>query len=582
NEAHLGYEDFKWNPHSKSTTPFIKYVASPPPSNWIGNANDVLFVGGSPDAQYRAQKGLFAQDDLTYSGKAGHVMKGGFKVKDLTFDLSGTSRSVDIVRTIIDSTTGLPYYDASTGNCLPSAPTVPAQPIADTPDKSLQCEISRALPAAGVKFKDKQFGIYFQDDWQVNKQLELNLGVRWDYEDNALNNDYVTPADRVAALFQLEPVDANGFSTRGWPVLPGTDFPVTPGQTYDQSLAKGGINIRDYISTGSSRKAFKGAIQPRLGFSYDIKGDKASVVFGGWGRAYDRTMANHALDEAQKNAQPNGEIWLIKNDHKMPYTDQFALGLRQAVGMWNGEIGYTNSHAYNQFNWFGGNRDPLGGWAHQSPLDPLWNGPPGFGTLILGDFVSQAKTQTLYLKADKPYTKESGWSVSATYTYSDAKTTNKEWTNDIFNWTYGRSTSGWNPSKDVERHRIVVAGLTDGLLPYGFLMSGKVTLGSGLPRRLTDCSKGFDQCVSVKGDSTAFRQVDFGIAKDVAFGIGRFTLRADVLNLFNTVNYGGFDDWVGGPGNPQNYLGGDNANLGKPNSLAGPMRTLKLSMRYVF
>src|ERR1700704_3931059 len=109
--------------------------------------------------------------------------------------------------------------------------------------------------------RTKQFGIYIQDDWAVTKQLELNLGVRWDYETNALNNDYVTPADRAAALFSLEPRDPlTGLSTgRGAPP-PG--IPVAAGRTYDQSLAKGGVNIRDYIATGSNRKALTGAIQP--------------------------------------------------------------------------------------------------------------------------------------------------------------------------------------------------------------------------------------------------------------------------------------------------------------------------------
>jgi hypothetical protein len=56
----------------------------------------------------------------------------------------------------------------------------------------------------------------------------------------------------------------------------------------------------------------------------------------------------------------------------------------------------------------------------------------------------------------------------------------------------------------------------------------------------------------------------------------------DVLNLFNTINYGSYDDWGGGPGNPQNYLGGDNKNLGVPGGVSGPMRTVKFSARYAF
>lgn len=535
NEARIGYEKYTWNPHSNATTPYIKYQVSP--SNTDNNVVDVIIVGGSPNNQFREQSGLLFQDDLTYTGKSGHTMKAGFKVKHITYDLSGTALAVDKRIERIDTVTGLPSL----------------------------IRVETAIPASGVEFSNNQYGVYLQDDWQASEKLLLNLGMRYDYEDNMLNDSYATPADRVALFGQQDP-------RAGAPA----------GQTYAQSLAKGGINIADYISTGNSRKAFKKAFAPRLGLSYDIKGDRASVLFAGWGRAYDRTIANHALDEAQKNAQSKGEIWMIKNDHKMAYTDQWSFGLRQALGIWNGEAGYTNSRSRNQFNWFGGNRDPQGGWGDASPIDPYWGSVSGYGTLILGDFISQAKTESAYLKMDKPYTKASTWSLGATYTYSRGETTNKEWTNDIFNWTHGRYASAWNPSTDVERHRLVVAGVSDGWLPWGLMLSGKVTVGSGLPYRMTNCSNGFTQCVSAKGDGDAFHQVDVGLSKEVGFRFGRVSLRADVLNLFNSINYGGYDGWVGGPGNPQNRLGGDNINLGKPNSMGGQMRTLKFSARYAF
>jgi hypothetical protein len=536
NEARVGYEMFQWNPHAKLSTPYVKYVVSP--SNTDNNTVDVLFTGGSPDAQDRKQRGFSFQDDLTWTGLAGHTVKGGVKAKRVDFDLFGTPRAVDIRRELIDTRTGTTRV----------------------------INFDPALAPVGVSYSDNQFGAYLQDDWRVNNKLELNYGLRWDYENNMLNNGYATPADRVAIFGKQDP-------RAGAPA----------GQTYAQSLAKGGVNINDYISNGTGRKAFKNAYQPRVGFSYDLNGDQNTVIFGGAGRAYDRTMANNALDELQHNAQPAGEIWLIRNELKQPYTDQFSLGVRQAVSIWNTEIGYIRSHSYNQFNWFGGNRDPQGGWGTQSPIDPLWGSVPPYGTLILGDFISQAKTESVYLKADKPFSTKSGWGLSATYTYSDGQITNKEWTNDIFNWTYGKSSAGWNPSTNVEKHRVVVAGLTDRVLPWGIMVSTKLTYGSGLPYRITDCSDGWDKCVSTRGDGGPFRQVDLALAKDVSVGFGKVSLRMDVLNLFNTINYGGYDAWGGGPATPaQNYLGGDNKNLGVPGNVSGPMRTVKFTARYAF
>jgi hypothetical protein len=536
NEARVGYEMYEWNPHSKLNTPYIKYQVSP--SNTPNNVADVLFAGGSPDAQDRKQSGISFQDDLTWTGAPGHTVKGGVKLKRASFDLSGTSKSVDTIYELIDNKTG----------------------------QTSVIRTDAALAPLPVSFKDNQFGLYLQDDWRPMDKLELNLGLRWDYEDNMLNESYVTPADRAAIFGKQDPRDG-----------------APAGQTYAQSLAKGGVNIYDYVSTGDSRKKFKGAFQPRVGFSYDVNGDRNSVVFGGFGRAYDRAVANYALDELQHNAQPGGEIWMIKNDHKMAYTDQFSLGLRQAMGIWNTEAGFIKSHAYNQFNWFGGNRDPKGGWGTQSPIDPLWGSMPGYGNLILGDFITQTVTESVYLKADKPYSMATGWGLSATYTLSNGETTNKEWTNDIFNWTYGKSSAGFNPSTNVERHRFVLAGLTDRILPWGLMLSTKATYGSGLPYRITDCSAGWSACVSREGNGGPFRQVDLAVSKSVGVGFGKAELRMDVLNLFNTINYAAYDAWGGGPSTPaQNYLGGDNSHLGVAGGVAGPMRTVKFTARYAF
>ncbi|MFO1225986.1 TonB-dependent receptor domain-containing protein [Roseateles sp.] len=561
-EARAGYEDYHWNPRSAATTAFVKYKVSTANPPRLDASQDVLFTGGSPDAQDRRQKGVFISEELSYTGLRGHVIKGGAKLKSMKYELGGTSRSVDIVETLIDRVTGNPYY--SGGSCTGTN-------ISNGGANSDQCKIDRALPSADANFSNRQLGLFIQDDWAIDKQLELNLGVRWDYESNMLNNGYATPADRVAALRA-----ADG---ERWGIKPPS------GQTYAQSLALGGVNIDDYISTGNSRKAFKGAIAPRLGFSYDVTGDRNTVVFGGWGRSYDRTMANHALDELQKNKQSGGEIWLIRNDFKLPYADQLSVGVRQAVGDWNVEAAYSRVTARNQFIWFGGNRDPKGGWATQSPIDPLWGGPNGFGTLILGDFVGATRTDSLFLKGEKPYTTASGWTASVAYTYADAQTTHKEWDSNIFDWTYGRSTHGWNPSKLVDRHRVVGAFMID-KLPWGMQFSTKATWASGLPRRITSCAAGWDKCVYVKGDAPSYRQVDIGLAKELSLGAHhKFTLRADVLNLFKNTNYGGFDDWGGGPvgGNdPKNAVGGDNLNLGKPNSTTGDPRVVRIAVHYKF
>jgi len=559
NEARVGWERAQWNPQSDATAPLIHYKYSP--TNNLNNVQDIIADGGSPNAQDRRQSGVYVKDDLSFTGLAGHVFKGGLQIKSMKYDLRGTANRVATIDTVVNATTGQPYFSGTT--CTGTG-------LSSNGLTSDQCRITLAIPSASALLDNKQYGLYLQDDWKLTKQLELNLGVRWDYENNMLNNDYVTPADRVAAL---KGVDGRTIG----------NITAPAGQTYAQSLAKGGINIDDYISTGNSRSPYKKAFAPRLGASYDIFGDKASVLYGGWGRSYDRKMANNSLDELQKNASPNGEIWLIKNDYKMPFADQISIGLRQAVGSWNVDVALSNIHAKNQFIWFGGNRDPNGGYGTQSSIDPLWGGPNGFGTLVLGDFVGETKSSSLYLSLDKPYTQASGWSMTVAYTYTNAKTKDRDWNDaDVFDWTYGKSTHGWNPNKDTEKQRLVIGGLID-RLPWGMQLSGKLTYGSGMPRQITDCHLGFDKCAYVEQTGDSFKQLDMALAKNFRVYGGDLQVRIDVLNLFNAANWGYYNDWGGGPtSTPSNSVGGDNPDLGKRTGVRGPMRQFKLGASYSF
>ena len=67
-------------------------------------------------------------------------------------------------------------------------------------DFTFPAEARLGLGNGTVRGSNTQVGLYAQDDWDVTDRLQLNLGVRWDYETNGTNNDYVTPANAAAAL----------------------------------------------------------------------------------------------------------------------------------------------------------------------------------------------------------------------------------------------------------------------------------------------------------------------------------------------------------------------------------------------
>lgn len=451
------------------------------PSN---NQNQLIVqTGNSPLAeQDKGQKGPAIQDDLTFNDlewHGDHVVKMGVKYKlvDLTAQDSGDSNA-------------LFSYAVTPGAGTESIPfrVIFGSPV---PGKS-----------PSITTSDRQFGAYIQDDWDVDDHLTLNLGLRWDYDKTPSYLNYVTPANVIAAFNSQDP-----------------NAPA--GQTYAQSLAKGGVDVNDYISTGHNRHAQKNEWQPRFGFSYDINGDERHVIFGGVGRSYDRNLYEALQVEQTKSilSQPQlffntpeesckvgvnscyawdpsylsipvlqslvggstagKEVDLINNNLKTPYSDQISLGMRNQVGEWNTSVTLVSIRSFDGLVYTLGNRYPDGSFW-QKGSQPWGNGIPGFGSLIIGNNGLTTKTKQILLEADKPYTPESHWGATIAYTYSDALQNNDN--NDPTDqYAFDFPTIGDYPftGSGVARHRLVATATMDG--PWGLVFGGKLTLSTPIP-----------------------------------------------------------------------------------------------------
>jgi outer membrane receptor protein involved in Fe transport len=551
------------------------------------NNQTILDTGpASPLAtQIKGQQGPGLQDDFTFSELhwlGDHTVKTGAKFQSLKL-VAADAEDVN------------PQF---TYNVTPAGTA------------ALPYEAQFTNPVAGLnptaRAKDDQFGLYLQDDWVQNEHLTWNVGARWDYEKNLGYLDFVTPANVVAALNGPDPNAQTLF----------------PGQTYAQTLAKGGININDYISTGHNRSAYTGEFQPRLGFAVDLNADQRHVVFGGYGRSYDRDLYENLQLEVTKEAlpyysvyfpnaggttPPNGcfgapcvawnpayltglsnlqsligssnkgaEVDMINNNLKVPYSDQFSIGMRNTVGEWNTSASIARVISKDGFVFSLGNRYPNG--AFFTGGGQPWGDPvPGFGNLIIGSNGIETKATQVLLSAEKPFTPESHWGATFAYTYTDA-IQNRDITQTYAFDEENIAKYPFITSNAAPRHRIVGTGSFGA--PWGFIFATKLTLATPIPVDDIACfgltystGSGCTPISATPKNFFGYRTIDLQVTKNFQISTyGLVFVRLDGLNVFNWANYANTNNNWGANGVPNpnpvpfNYTGNVN----------GVPRTLKL------
>ena len=594
NDFRLSYEDASWAPSPQSFGNGSIFE--------LGTQGQIVAFGGGPGFQDKGQEGWTIQNDFTWVGTENHTVKGGIKLKFVTLNtLQLNFFNPQYNYNVLFDPANPP---------VPGAPVVPGLPangiFNDSIPYRLQFGANTGLGEPTVSSDNFQFGIYIQDDWEVNDRLTLNLGIRWDYEETPAYLDYVHDPRVVAA------------------VQPG-NYPNLIGANYD---------INNFISTGDNREPFKGAIQPRIGFSYFIDEDGRFILYGGYGRSYDRNQFDFLQQEIiqgtfstrtfrfQNAGDPAGEctrsatcvpfnpiflteagrqqllagtpggtggfeLRFIDNDLKVPYSDQFSIGLRGQFDLWETEIGYRRIQSRDGFAYLLGNRRPGGLFfpPNAPPNSPFGNPPPGFGAILIGTNGLETNENIAHIKVDKRYTDFSPWNLTATYTYIDAEE----------NRSFGETFSLDFPSLDdypfvrssgVSRHRLVTTGAVD--MFWDLTLSGRVVLRSNpfIKSLLTPQTAPFERMVvGTVGEGDWLYQVDLALTKFVGLPFltddARLRFRIDVLNVFDRANYtnynGNPNDNTRTPGSPTIF--GERVGFGTGGN---PPRTLKLTAGFSF
>jgi hypothetical protein len=508
NEATLSYQDYYWN--QAALNPDLVGL----------DYEGVIRLGGADTTQKLEQRRLELRDDYSFlvSGWGG----------DHSFQVGG---NVDFLRYNVRK--------SQLGNPLFSFRDDPANGF--TFDEPYQAQFGFGNPRLALN--NQEYGVYGQDTWTWNRHLTLTLGLRWDYETKQLDQSYVTPAGIAAALAGK----------------------VSP----------------DYFSNGNSRSPYANEIQPRLGLSYDLKGDGRSVIFAGVGRYYDRIFLNATLDERYRlqfpvyriEFSPDGrpgtilwnpaylsraglagliasgvtspEIYLLNNDTKPPYSNQWDIGFRQSFGHWLGSVSYNGVRGYHGFTWLSAS-----GLCCQALV-------PGYGNVIISDPAGKRYWYDgIFLSLDRPFT--GTWGVHLAWTHGKATQNG----NDLFSLDYPSAAAyPRHEVPDSERDRINASGIF--ALPWDLRFSTIISLGTGGATNVLDFSQGFDLAAreqthpferSIRPPTTwgfAERSVDFRLEKDFRIA-GEISVGVvgEIFNAFNWASYGCLANFIPPEGNP--------------------------------
>ena len=491
----------------------------------------VINVGGRGGFQEVEQKGLtfrdnFSLTDLHWHGD--HLVKLGGKLSFQKFRVGGTGNNVN------------PQFLFR---------NVPVLGL----DFSFPDKVNFGGGDAEYAQSTTQFGLFVQDDWAVNRHLTVNLGLRWDVDTKGRNPDFVTPDRAVEALRDLE---AN---------------PLAAGAFWD---------VDDYISTGDNRKIDYNNIAPRIGFSYDINADQRTVIFGGYGRYYDRTLYRNSAEETQLSRFRQGELFFsldglpreghptvvfqpefltpagfqalldslaadptspgttelraVPNDLETPYTDQFSIGVRQRFGALQTSLTYNYTIGKDQLGYLPLNRTQPDANGFMQTI-PLIN---GFSNVIAGVNYRKSRYHGIFVTVDKPYSKSSGYGFGLAYTLAFSKQRGYEFEFDRPDPQF----VPFAPNAGDERHRLVANGIVD--LPFGLKLSGLATIGSGVPQLIIDGeTDGFGTNIRKGnfGRDRMFAQVDLRLLKSFTFNGKEFQVWGEVFNVLNRDNLG-FND----------------------------------------
>ena len=146
-------------------------------------------------------------------------------------------------------------------------------------------------------WRNSTYGVYFVDNWKLNKRLTLNLGLRWEgipqaYDVQNRMSNFLPGSYNPSLKPQFNSDGSLNQNGPGFGFVSGVALSSTPFYLNGIEIAGRNGFPRDTVQDHWNNYA------PRVGFAYDPTGDGKTAIRGGFGMFYERIQGNAVYNMA--------------------------------------------------------------------------------------------------------------------------------------------------------------------------------------------------------------------------------------------------------------------------------------------